>query len=340
MDKKGIHHYLFTYTQTEKYYLHQGDDPFDLQENERISFEKNLRHVLKKNEKLASFLQDSQFLIVKHARFSAMPPHSHDYIEMCYVYSGKIEMVINGEQVTLHQGDFCLLDTDVIHQIMLTGKEDILINFLIKKEYFTTKVLSQIAHNNTLTKFAIDALSADQKHNQFIVFETVNNEFIDDAVMGMLSHYLDPSPFSREVIDTYMIVLFSELLRSFHEKKAKYYQQNKQLYIGDILSHIEKTQGQCSLQDLSAEFNFNSNYLSRFIKKQMGRSFMELVQEIRLNHGQTLLRTTDLPIETIIQQVGYRNINFFYQKFQEAYRESPKEYRQRFRQVDASRTQN
>ena len=29
MDKKGIHHYLFTYTQTEKYYLHQGDDPFD-----------------------------------------------------------------------------------------------------------------------------------------------------------------------------------------------------------------------------------------------------------------------------------------------------------------------
>ncbi|WP_086347839.1 AraC family transcriptional regulator [Candidatus Enterococcus clewellii] len=330
MNKQQIREFLFTYTDTERKHINQQDDPFHLQENERISYNKTLAYAISKNEKITDFLNDSQLLLVKHARFSPMPPHAHDYIEMCYVYSGKIDMIINSEEISLNQGDFCLLDTGVIHQILDTGEDDILINFLIKKEYFSTKMLSQIAHNDTLSKFVIDALSEDQKHNQFIVFETVNNEFIEDAVIGILSHYLGPSFFSKEIIDSYMLIIFSELLRSFHEKKAQYYQENNQLYIGNILSYIEKRQGNCTLNDLAEAFNFNSNYLSRFIKKNAGKSFIDLVQEIRLTHATTLLRNTDLPIEKIIQQAGYRNINFFYKKFQDIYHESPKEYRKKF----------
>lgn len=332
MNKKQIENYLFAYTETEYNYINHEVDQFNLQENERISYAKTLAHAISKNEKLKDFLEDSQLLIVKHARFSNMPPHSHDYIEMCYVYSGKINMVINSEEVSLKQGDFCLLDTGVLHTIHETGYHDILINLLIKREYFSTKMLSQISHHSMLSKFAIDALSEDQKHNQFIVFEAVNHEFIKDAIVGTLSHYLEPSIFSKEIIDAYMIIIFSELLRSFHEKKAKSYQESNQLYIGDILSYIEISQGNCTLSDLAAKFNFNSSYLSRFIKKNVGKSFIDIIQEIRLNRTTTLLRNTNLPIEQIIRQSGYRNINFFYQKFHDVYHETPNEYRQKHQQ--------
>lgn len=336
MNKQQIRAHLLSYTDTERSALSQKSDPFNIETNEELSYNKTLDHAISKNEKMRDFLNDSQLLIVKHARFSTSPPHSHDYIEMCYVYSGKIDMVINSEKISLNQGDFCLLDTGVIHQILDTAETDILINILIKREYFSTKMVSKIAHNSTLSKFAIDALSEDQKHNQFIVFETVNHEFIEDAIFGILTHYLEPSIFSKEVIDTYMIIIFSELLRSFHEKKVQYYQSHNQLYIGDILTYIEQRQGNCTLSDLARVFNFNSNYLSRFIKKNAGKSFIDLIQEIRLNHATTLLRTTDLSIEAIIQQSGYKNINFFYKKFYAAFHESPKDYRKRLQQLGDS----
>ncbi|HRF51843.1 MAG TPA: AraC family transcriptional regulator [Trichococcus flocculiformis] len=40
-----------------------------------------------------------------------------------------------------------------------------------------------------------------------------------------------------------------------------------------------------------------------------------------------LLKHTTSPIESISEQIGYRNVTFFYQKFKQAYVMTPHEYR-------------
>ncbi|WP_411354486.1 helix-turn-helix domain-containing protein [Trichococcus shcherbakoviae] len=52
-----------------------------------------------------------------------------------------------------------------------------------------------------------------------------------------------------------------------------------------------------------------------------------LVKELRLNNACILLKNTDTPIEIISEQIGYRNVTFFYQKFKQAYDMTPHEYR-------------
>lgn len=340
MDKSEIRKRLFTYTETELELLspfrqtasmNYDDFSFFTTETDQkvyqYTFDKHLESALRKDLAYANFLKSSQVIILKHARHSYTPFHVHDFIEMSYVYSGNVEMIINDEKIQLSQGAFCLLDTDVIHRILETSENDILINLLMKKEYFSSRMLSRLASNSTIAQFAVDVLSETQKHDQFIIFEALNNEFLLDAIEGLLSHYFDPSNESHEIIDAYMIIVFSELLRSFQKKKAQESKKANEFYIGDILDYMEKNYMTCTLKEVAQVYGYNPSYLSRLIHKHAGKSFIAIIQDIKLDHASLLLKNSDLPIEQIIQQVGYKNMSFFYKMFHERYHVSPNSYR-------------
>lgn len=75
--------------------------------------------------------------------------------------------------------------------------------------------------------------------------------------------------------------------------------------------------------------NFNSCTLESTAKYfNMNASYKELVMTQRLNHAAELLRNSDVPITEIVHIVGYKNISFFYKKFQEIYGDTPKSYRE------------
>ena len=342
MDKAQIREKLFTHTKTETHLLQKKSksqsnfvEKFDFYLNDdgeriyRYTFEKHLESAREKQNERAAFIEGSQLLILKHARFSYTPLHVHDFIEMNYVYSGNIDIIIDGTEVSLKEGDFCILDTGVCHRILETGENDILINFLMRKEYFSTHMLSRLASNSIITQFAVNALSKTQKHDRYLLFNTTNSEFLIDAIEGMLVNYYEPSSYSKDVTDAYMIILFSELLKAFQQKQSSEYRKADHSYIGDILLFIEKNYQDCSLQQIADTFKFNPSYLSRFIKSQTGKSYVALVQELRLNNACILLKNTETPIESISEQIGYRNVTFFYQKFRQAYDMTPHEYRMR-----------
>ncbi|MFJ7975791.1 AraC family ligand binding domain-containing protein [Peribacillus sp. NPDC096379] len=80
--------------------------------------------------------ENQEFHISRHNRFAIVPAHIHTFIEINYVYSGQCKQVIDGKEVTLSRGQICLVDTDVPHSILETTEDDIIINILIRKEYF------------------------------------------------------------------------------------------------------------------------------------------------------------------------------------------------------------
>ena len=59
-----------------------------------------------------------QYIIFnKQTRFSRVPLHWHDYLELFYVYSGQCTATINGKQLVLYAGDVCIMDTQAVHMI-------------------------------------------------------------------------------------------------------------------------------------------------------------------------------------------------------------------------------
>lgn len=85
-------------------------------------------------------------------------------------------------------------------------------------------------------------------------------------------------------------------------------------------------------QDLKVEgfarmFNYNSNYLGKVFRKEMGDSFNNILDTIRIVNAKRLLLETDMKVYQISEKVGYNNIDYFYLKFKKYVGISPKEYK-------------
>ena len=73
-----------------------------------------------------------------HTRFAPFPLHSHNYIEMMYVFSGSISHIIDGIGITLEKGDLLILNPASRHEILTAGADDIGVNFIILPEFLNS----------------------------------------------------------------------------------------------------------------------------------------------------------------------------------------------------------
>jgi len=274
---------------------------------------------------------DENISISKHHRFIPIPAHQHDFIELFYVYSGSCTQIINGKKVTLSQGDMCILDTNVIHSIETTGENDIIINCLMRKDYFDTSLLSRLSSNDLISTFLVHAIYQSKDYNNFIIFHSKKRKKLHSLMKDLMCEYFDPSICSKEIINCYIILIFSELLQIYQDQTPEVQILNETANtknISKILEYIQKNYICTTLAETAKTFNFHPNYLSTLLKKTTGKSFKEIIHEQKLKKACTLLKNTDMTVEDISLEVGYNNFSFFYKKFKDAFGVTPLEYRQ------------
>ena len=98
--------------------------------------------------------------------------------------------------------------------------------------------------------------------------------------------------------------------------------------VAAAVGYIERHACDCTLEDVARHLHLSPNYASALLKRQTGRTFMQLVQESRLTRAATLLDAGSTA-EAAAREVGYANMSFFYKKFAERYGCTPAAYRQR-----------
>lgn len=270
--------------------------------------------------------EDVSFSI--HPRFITIPEHRHNFIEMIYVYSGQCRQTINNTEVLLQEGEICILDTNVIHSIEHTGTDDVIVNCLMRKEYFDSTLLSWLSGNDVLSSFFIRAIYQGKKHNDYILFHSGSNEKIRQLLASCLCEYFEPNICTDKVINCYMIIIFSELLRIYkNDTNTRYYKSLDNINISDIILYLQNNLKNVTLESTADYFHFNPNYLSSSIKKITGRRFIDVLQEIKLKRACYLLEISNFSVVEISNKIGYSNINFFYKIFKKYFGMTPSEYR-------------
>jgi two-component system response regulator YesN len=84
-----------------------------------------------------------------------------------------------------------------------------------------------------------------------------------------------------------------------------------------------------STQSISKIFSVNANYISQLFKKESGIAFTEYLSNLRIDHACVSLKTTDLPIREIAEQVGYSDYFYFSRVFKKITGKSPSLFRGR-----------
>lgn len=268
---------------------------------------------------------------MKHARFIDVVPHKHDFLEVSYAFRGGFTQVINEQVVRMEEGDLTILDTHVVHTINKVSEESIIINILIRKDYFNQSILARLTENDLISEFVIDAIYKPNMNGRYLYFPSRGNEKIQHYITTAMCEFLDPDVATIEVINCNVILLFTELLRLSKKSNLQVNDVTKgKSSLVEILNYMEEYYLTATLSEVAEHFHFHPNYFSRFFKENLGKTFSEMIQELRLRQAKLLLENTTFQINHIADEVGYTNYNHFYKKFKEHFHVTPAEYRKQF----------
>ncbi|MBE7054428.1 MAG: helix-turn-helix domain-containing protein [Ruminococcaceae bacterium] len=82
------------------------------------------------------------------------------------------------------------------------------------------------------------------------------------------------------------------------------------------------------VSDISKIFGYNEKYIGKLFIKHTGQTIKEYLNEKRLNHASSLLKSTKLSITEIASKCGFNNVTYFNRLFKEKYNMSPNKYRE------------
>jgi AraC-like DNA-binding protein/mannose-6-phosphate isomerase-like protein (cupin superfamily) len=274
-------------------------------------------------------IENVEFLC--YPRFDKMPEHHHSYIEMIYVYSGELHQTIKGSKVTMKKGEVCILDSNILHSIEAPSENDIAIICLMDKKYLDSILITRLSSNNLLSSFFIHSIYQSDDYNDYILFKSGESKKLAEIMNFVLCEYFNKSLCSDEIINSCMIIIFSELLRVVvNQANSENYTLLENQKISDIILYIQNNCKDATLSSTAEHFHFHPNYLNSIIKKFKGSSFTSVLQDAKFKKASFLLKNSDITVVEVAKIIGYENISFFYKKFKEHYGCNPAKYRKSF----------
>lgn len=247
-------------------------------------------------------------------------PHFHDWLEIVYLLTGSLTFYIENKEYNLKKGEFIIVDPMSIHNSQsLEGNTAILLQIPMS-------FLEQFDKDIRNYKIEIDYDTEDQKLKaELIRLSYVLQELIASSEIKQQGY----------IFQCYKLIfeLLSILYSSFSVKLLK--QERKKNYknrerIEEILTYVENHYNeQITIEQMAEKVNVSNVYFTRFFKKMMGMTFVQYLNQVRLQQIQKDLLYTDYSIQYILDKNGFHNYKLFMRLFKERFLCTPKEYRKK-----------
>ena len=150
-----------------------------------------------------------------------------------------------------------------------------------------------------------------------------------DLSLSLQEEYLNNYKYRGRMMDSLISTFIVHLLRA-HEKDVvldpnRHSSNNDNLVL--MLQYIQNNYSRLSLTELAQFFGYSTRHISRLIKDSTGKSFAEIIKELRMKKAAELLGNNELSISSIMESVGYSDTSTFYKAFKSFYGTSPVDYR-------------
>lgn len=147
-------------------------------------------------------------------------------------------------------------------------------------------------------------------------------------LLGMEIHHLD----ILMQFDTVNDIRSWFLQRMFEISERLYEKTNSKdsKFIRNVISFMkERMSDNITIKDIAQHFSFSPSHLGFLIKERSGKTFNELLVQLRMEKACELLTQPGMKIYEVADQVGYRYLPYFSRQFKEKFGMTPMEYRKR-----------
>ena len=242
------------------------------------------------------------------------PRHWHDHIEIIYVVSGSLQVVCGENEYTLQENEFFVINSNKIHGT---------------QSYERVKVLLvQIPY------VYLDSYIDDYRHIRFReCYETEHGSRKYEQMKSLLksiAHIYRKKGKGYELrlmakVNEFLYILFT----NYSYKEMNVGKESRQIArLKDVLRYVAKNyQEPIALKEAADIASLNQDYFCRMFKKCMGVTFLEYVNQVRINHIHEELLATEDSITDILEHNGFTNYKVFSRMFKAQFGMTPRELR-------------
>lgn len=246
--------------------------------------------------------------------------HFHEWLEIVYLTKGDLEVQINNDNHILQVGDFIVINPMCIHSTRCrNGNEAILFQIPVSfLEKFTPDIRDyqffiDMKPENPRTETKLENIS-DVLKNLWIAYQ-----FQVDGYMFRC----------YSLIFELMYILVHSFSRKLDSREKRRNDKNMER-LKKIQDYVEEHyMYPLSIGQIADELGLNGIYFSRFFKKNMGITFMQYLNEVRMEKIYRDILNTNLSIKSIQERHGFYNDKVFRRLFRELYGCSPGEIRKK-----------
>lgn len=343
ISKEDFPKYLSAYTEDEIFYkdvyLHEKEHPETFQTYlDSLDLEYISRHKLyvpalsdrpwyplvSENDLFINI--PGNIMISKHYRYTPVFTHRHEFVEVLCVYNGTVDTVIQGIRHRLHTGDICIIPPNTEHSVGIFD-DSTAFNIIVRSSTFQSTFFQAMTADSPLSQFFSHVLYKKTEGN-YLIFHSGNDERIRSVLEDLCIEYLAHEKYHSAFLNALLMQLWAVLLR-YHENDiesilTKAYNGSS---ITEILNYLNRNYQTATLHETAEHFGYSVSHFSTMIKEGTGRTFRQIIRDIKLGQACRALRETQLNIASVCELVGYDNPEHFMRMFKKTYGMTPGEYR-------------
>lgn len=260
--------------------------------------------------------------------------HSHEFVELIYVKSGKGNHTYKGKTSSLNQGDVFVIKPGETHGYQINQDSYLSTYLLVFQPEILKRELEVLSELTTFIDFFYLQIffQNDYEFKSKLVLTP-----LEQIQMNMLLKSIQEELQKRDLgyellIKTKLIEMFISLSRIYEKVKLKanFNPDDDCLIIKRIADFIENQYAKSiSLEQISQLAGMSKSTFTSKFKLHIGTNFIDYRNNIRIKASKHLLKTTRKKIIDIANQVGFADISNFNKSFKRAVGISPGEYRKR-----------
>lgn len=261
------------------------------------------------------------YRVRKPKRGMNTPPHWHEEAEIVYVESGTLHLTIGEEAYLGTAGDLFMINTGDIHSMFFDSLD--------------TRYLTMLFPLSSLTFQNVDdsrsfLMSLHEQQTGFVHVLTgtpVYDSVREDIRKLLLLNGERPYAYQLGTKVCLLDIVHQLFAAGLTIPTAK---KPEDAMCRDILSYLrENFAGEVSLTETASRFHMSEKYFSRFFKKNFSLTFVEYVNQLRIEKAEDLLANSSLPITEIALRCGFSSSSYFNKRFKTLMGITPSAYRGR-----------
>ncbi|MBW4080653.1 AraC family transcriptional regulator [Paenibacillus sp. S150] len=252
--------------------------------------------------------------------------HQHDFLELAYVVEGEGIHMVAGDKMQVAKGDLFVIPPGVSHVFQpqdLSGSRPLLIlNCMLGAELFRlpAELQEQASQEDTVRLTRLHGIK------NWFGYKEKNREL---ALLFSRMQEIHNSASRESQLQLYALLfeLVSLILPYAAVPFAQQPQPPEDPLHDVILYMVSNFRQRISLKDISRRIAMSSRQFQRLFKLKTGKSYIQMLQEIRMKYSCALLMFTELGIQNIALEVGIGDMKYFYRLFREYSGMTPANYR-------------